>query len=300
MKVLNFGSLNYDYTYRVSHMVRPGETLASENLQTHCGGKGLNQSIALARAGVSVFHAGMAGEDGGRLLEVCRQERIRTDFIRNCEGKSGHAVIQVTPSGENCILLYGGANRKNSLEHIENVLRSFGEGDILLLQNEINLVDELIERAFRKKMKIVLNPSPFEEKLLDYGLERVDTFLINETEGRQMSGEKTPEKILERLRQTYPQSEIVLTLGEKGVCLGGREETVSVPAFCVKAVDTTAAGDTFTGYYLAGVLHGCGKKESLRRACAASALAVMKKGAADSIPRTPDVDLFLDKGCGGV
>lgn len=295
MKVLNFGSLNYDYTYQVSHMVSPGETLASENLQIHCGGKGLNQSIALARAGISVFHAGMAGEDGEQLLSVCRQEGIHTEFIKSCEGKNGHAVIQVAPSGENCIILYGGSNRKNSVEHIENVLRSFGEGDILLLQNEINLVDELIEKAYQKKMRIVLNPSPFEEKLLGYGLERVDTFLINETEGKQMSGEELPEKILERLQQMYPESKVVLTLGEKGVCLGEREETISVPAFHVKAVDTTAAGDTFTGYYLAGVLQGREKKEILRRACAASALAVMQKGAAASIPRMADVDSFLEK-----
>ncbi len=295
MKVLNFGSLNYDYTYQVSHMVRPGETLASKNLQIHCGGKGLNQSIALARAGMKVYHAGMVGEDGGQLLDTCRQEGIDTDFVLACEGKSGHAVIQVTPKGENCILLYGGANRKNSVEHIDKVLASFDEGDILLLQNEINLVNELIDRAFRKGMKIVLNPSPFEEELLGYRLDKVNTFLINETEGRQMSGGKTPEEILMRLHEKYPESEFVLTLGEKGVCLSFGKECLTVPAFCVEAVDTTAAGDTFTGFYLAGVLQGCGREEILRRACAASALAVMKKGAAASIPRMKDVELFLSE-----
>lgn len=295
MKILNFGSLNYDYTYQVSHMVEPGETLASENLQVHCGGKGLNQSIALARAGAEVFHAGMVGEDGDGLLEICRKEGIDSGYIKRCEGKNGHAVIQVTPSGENCILLYGGSNRKNSVEHIENVLDGFGQGDMLLLQNEINFVDELIGRAHRKKMRIVLNPSPFEEKLLGYGLERVDTFLINETEGKQMSGEDAPEKIMEKLHRIYPESEIVLTLGKKGVCLGGREQSVFVPAFSAKAVDTTAAGDTFTGYYLAGVLEGRGKEEALRYACAASALAVMKSGAAASIPRKEEVERFLEK-----
>lgn len=296
MKILNFGSLNYDYTYQVGHMVEPGETLASENLMVYCGGKGLNQSIALARAGVEVFHAGMVGEDGDGLLEICRKEGIHSGYIKRCGGKNGHAIIQVTPSGENCILLYGGSNRKNSVEHIENVLDGFGQGDMLLLQNEINLVDELIGRAHQKKMRIVLNPSPFEEKLLSCGLERVDTFLINETEGKQMSGEDTPEKILEKLHRLYPESEIVLTLGKRGVCLGGKEESVFVPAFSVKAADTTAAGDTFTGYYLAGVLKGRGRKEALRYACAASALAVMKKGAAASIPRKEEVEMFLKTG----
>ena len=152
-------------------------------------------------------------------------------------------------------------------------------------QNEINLVDVLIEKAFRKGMKIILNPSPFEEQLMGYELKKVHTFLINETEGKQMSGEENPEQMLWRIHQRYPDSEIVLTLGEKGVCHCNRDgKVISVPAFQVKAVDTTAAGDTFTGYYLAGVCKGNDRREALRTACGASALAVMKKGAAMSIP----------------
>lgn len=296
MKVLNYGSLNYDFTYQVSHMVRPGETLASQQLQTHCGGKGFNQSVALSRAGVKVYHAGMIGEDGQQFLDICKEEGIDTGFIRECPGKSGHAIIQVNPQGENCILLHGGTNQMNSAEQIEEVLEHFEEGDILLLQNEINLLEELIGKAYEKGMKIVLNPSPFEEKLLDYGLERVNTFLINETEGRQMSGKESPEDILKELRLKFPKSEMVLTLGEKGVCyMDASGETVSVSAYRVDAVDTTAAGDTFTGYYLAGLLQGRERKEILKRACAASALAVMKKGAAASIPRAEEVDAFMEE-----
>lgn len=276
-------------------MVMPGETLASKHLEVHCGGKGLNQSIALSRAGIRVYHAGMVGEDGQLLLDTCAQEGIDTRAVRRCPGKSGHAVIQVNPGGENCILLYGGANRENSKEQIEDVLHLFGEGDILLLQNEINLVDELIERAYEKKMKIVLNPSPFEDELLRCSLEKVSVFLINETEGMQMSKESVPERIIERLRRMYPESEIVLTLGEKGVLLSHGEESILAEAFPVDAVDTTAAGDTFTGYYLAGVLQKRERREILMRANAAAALAVMKKGAASSIPTAQEVDLFLKK-----
>ena len=111
MKVLNFGSLNYDYTYRVSHMVRPGETLASSGMHVFCGGKGLNQSIALAKAGVNVYHAGMIGEEGGVLLEACKEGGVNADYIRIVSEKSGHTIIQVDKDGQNCILLYGGANR---------------------------------------------------------------------------------------------------------------------------------------------------------------------------------------------
>lgn len=274
-------------------MVMKGETLSSKSLETCCGGKGLNQSISLARAGIKVCHAGMVGTDGQILLDTCKREGIDIKAIEVCNEKSGHAIIQVSPEGENCILLYGGANRKNSEAHILEALKDFEAGDILLLQNEINLVDVLIERASEKKMKIVLNPSPFEDSLLNCRLEEVGIFLINETEGMQMSGETSPEQILKCLHQRYPKSEIVLTLGEKGVigCYG--EELIHVPAFHVNAVDTTAAGDTFTGYYLAGILQGRGYEESLKRANAASALAVMKKGAADSIPKVWEVESFL-------
>ncbi len=293
MKILNYGSLNYDYTYQVSHMVRPGETLASVQMQTHLGGKGLNQSVALARAGVQVYHAGMVGEDGQQLLDVCAKEGIDTSLVGRRPGKSGHTVIQVDPQGENCILLYGGANRLNTEEQIEEVLSHFEAGDILLLQNEINLVDQLIKRGSQKGLRIVLNPSPFEDQLLRCNLEQVDTFLINETEGMQMSGENRPERILQVLRQKYPDSEFVLTLGREGVWLDTGKESIRESAFPVKAVDTTAAGDTFTGYYLAGLLSGIERREILRRACAASALAVMKKGAVGSIPRAQEVDCFL-------
>ena len=297
MKILNYGSLNYDYTYMVSHMVCPGETLASTQLQTHCGGKGLNQSIALARAGIKVYHAGMVGEDGQQLIDACGREGIDVGYIRRLEGKSGHAIIQVNPKGENCILLYGGANRKNSEEQINEVLDFFGEGDMLLLQNEINLIDVLIEKAFAKGMKIILNPSPFEDRLMGYGLWKVHTFLINETEGKQMSGEEDPGRMLKKIHRPYPDSEIVLTLGGEGVCYCGREgDVIKVPAFRVKAVDTTAAGDTFTGYYLAGVCKGTGREEALRTACGASALAVTKKGAAASIPAAEEVERFMEKG----
>lgn len=297
MKILNFGSLNYDYTYQVSHMVCLGETLASTQLKTHCGGKGLNQSIALARAGIKVYHAGMVGEDGQQLVDACSREGIDVGYIRRVEGKSGHAIIQVNPKGENCILLYGGANRKNSEEQINDVLERFEAGDMILLQNEINLVDVLIEKAFRKGMKIILNPSPFEEQLMGYELKKVHTFLINETEGKQMSGEEDPAQMLWQIHRSYPDSEIVLTLGEKGVCHCDREgNVVQVPAFCVEAVDTTAAGDTFTGYYLAGIGRGDDRQEVLRTACGASALAVMKKGAAMSIPTMEEVKYFLKKG----
>ena len=195
MKVLNFGSLNLDYVYSVDHMVAEGETLAAGGMNTFCGGKGLNQSIALAKAGVPVYHAGLIGEEGKSLLDACRENGVHTDFIREIPGKSGHTIIQVDKSGQNCILLYGGANRSMTREFIDEVLSHFEKGDYLLLQNEVNLVDYMVDQAYQKGMEIILNPSPFDRNLEACDLSKISLFLMNEIEGWQITGEKEPERI---------------------------------------------------------------------------------------------------------
>lgn len=295
MKVLNYGSLNYDYVYAVDHMVSEGETLSSLSMETHLGGKGLNQSIALAKAGATVYHGGMVGEDGDQLLEASRSFGVHTDFITRHPGRSGHAIIQVTPKGENGILLYQGANGKNSEEKIDQVLSAFGEEDILLLQNEINLLGSMIDKAYEKHMKIVLNPSPLNATLLKCDLKKVSLFILNEVEGEQLTGESEPEKILKRMEILYPASEVVLTLGKQGSIYAGKGKRCRGKSFSVPAVDTTAAGDTYTGYFLASVLQGKSIEESIRTASAASAIAVTRKGAVPSIPERKEVEAFLNK-----
>ena len=188
MRIINFGSLNLDYTYSVDHIVEPGETQDTKERKIFCGGKGLNQSIALARAGMDVHHAGMIGEDGEMLVNLCRQENIHTHYIWKVAGPSGHTIIQVDETGQNSILLYGGANRKFSKNYIDEVLADFGEDDIVLLQNEINLVDYVIEAAAKRKMRIVLNPSPYNTQIDSCDLSKVNLFLVNEIEGAQMTG----------------------------------------------------------------------------------------------------------------
>ena len=213
MKVLNFGSLNLDYTYQVESILIPGETQASKRRDIFCGGKGLNQSIALAKAGVPVYHAGMIGDEGGVLLDACRENGVNTDFIRKIDGPSGHTIIQVDRNGQNCILLYGGANRSMTREFVDQVLDSFEEGDMILLQNEINELDYIIDRAYEKGMMIVLNPSPYDSALDSCDLSKVSLFLVNEIEGYQITGEKEPDRILGRIREIYPGARVVLTLG---------------------------------------------------------------------------------------
>ena len=289
MKVLNFGSLNYDYVYNVDHAVTPGETLSSSNMETFLGGKGLNQSISLARAGVPVFHAGMVGEEGGQIREACAKSGVNAEFVRQIPGKSGHAIIQLDKNAQNCILLYGGSNRKITKEFVDEVLSHFEKGDVLLLQNEINELDYIIDRAYEKGMQIALNPSPFDSALDACDLKKVSIFLLNEIEGGQISGETDPEKILDVMMGKFPDSRVVLTLGSDGVIYRDKNQTCKQGIFKVKAVDTTAAGDTFTGYFIASILAEMPIEEALRMCARASSITVSRMGATDSIPTMDEV-----------
>ena len=289
MKVLNFGSLNLDYVYQVESILIPGETQASRNRQTFCGGKGLNQSIALAKAGIPVYHAGMIGDDGEMLLETCRENGVNTEFIRKIAGPCGHTVIQVDKDGQNCILLYGGANRSITREFVDEVLSAFDKGDIILLQNEINELDYIIDRAYEKGMMIILNPSPYDDKLKNCDMSKVSLFLVNEIEGYQITGEREPERILAAVKEKYPSAKIVLTLGGDGSVYKDETGIYHQGIFKVKAVDTTAAGDTFTGYFISSIIDGMPVKEGLEMAAKASAIAVSRPGATASIPMKREV-----------
>ena len=285
MRILTFGSLNYDYVYSVDHIVQPGETISSERMETFCGGKGLNQSISLSRAGAQVELAGMVGEDGDALLEVCKKNKIGCSNVQKLPGRSGHTIIQVNKNGQNCILLYGGSNQKNTKENVDAVLAQFEKGDMILLQNEINCLDYIIEKAYEKGMKIILNPSPMDDIILNGPMDKVSLFLMNEIEGEQITGESDPDKILEKMHQMYPNGEVLLTLGKLGVVYQDKNlNRYRHGIYKVKVVDTVAAGDTFTGFFISSILNGESIPEALRLASIASSLAVSVKGATNSIP----------------
>lgn len=289
MKVLNFGSLNLDYVYTVEHMVTAGETLASAGMNIFCGGKGLNQSLALAKAGVSVYHAGMIGEDGDMLLETCKEGGVNTEYVKKIPGKTGHAIIQVDKNGQNCILLYGGANRSITKEYVDEVLEKFEEKDILLLQNEINELKYIIDKAYEKGMTIILNPSPYDSALDVCDFSKISMFLMNEIEGGQMTGETETGKILAKLKESYPETKVVLTLGGDGSIYQHKDEQYCQGIYKVKVVDTTAAGDTFTGYFIASMIEGMPVQEGLAFAAKASSIAVSREGATASIPLRTEV-----------
>ena len=293
MKILNIGSMNIDYVYSVDHIILPGETESTGDMNIFLGGKGMNQSIALAKAGALVYHAGLIGSDGQMFLDACQEYGVNSELIKQIEGKTGHTIIQVDKHAQNSILLYGGANQQFTEEYIDEVISYFSEGDLLLLQNEVNLLPYIIDRAYEQGMKIVLNPSPFNEKLDACDLGKISLFLLNEVEGEQLTGEKESEAILNGLRARFPHAEIVLTLGKDGAIYCGNGVEFHQPIFEVQAVDTTAAGDTFTGYFLAGMVEGLDIPEIMRRCAKASSITVTRPGAVASIPFREEVEESL-------
>ena len=289
MRVLNIGSLNIDYVYNLDHIILPGETEAAGSRNIFLGGKGMNQSCALAKAGVEVYHGGMIGQDGTMFLDACKEYGVHDEFIKIVDGPSGHTVIQIDKNAQNSILLYGGANQKLTTEYIDEVLSHFGSDDILLLQNEVNLLPYIVDKAYEKGMQIALNPSPFNEKLDAVDMTKISIFLLNEVEGFQLTGEKETDAIIAKLRALFPHARIMLTLGKDGAVYVDDKQQVFQPIFKVKAVDTTAAGDTFTGYFLAGLADGLPMEKVLRMSAKASSIAVTREGAVPSIPYRAEV-----------
>ena len=297
MKVLCFGSLNIDYTYSVDHFVQKGETLSSTSLQVFTGGKGLNQSIALAKAGAEVYHAGAIGPDGRFLLTAMEQAGVDTRYVSVLEdARTGNAIIQRDRDGDNCILLYGGTNQMITEQQIDDVLAHFDRGDYLILQNEINNLPYLMRRAHEKGMVVALNPSPMNEKIPALPLDFVDLFLLNEVEARQIlsrSDDTAHEELAKALLERFPGAVIVLTLGGDGSLCIDKDGCLTQGAFRVEVADTTAAGDTFTGFLIGGLLSGKDRKTAMREASAAAAIACSRPGAAPSIPTPDEVQAFL-------
>ncbi|MBQ5422033.1 MAG: ribokinase [Clostridium sp.] len=298
MKVLCFGSLNIDYTYQVDHFVKKGETLSSDGLAVYTGGKGLNQSLALARAGADVTLAGAIGKDGLFLLDTLKEGGVDTSCVKVLEEeRTGNAIIQNDREGDNCILLYGGANQKITREMADEVLGRFSAGDFLLLQNEINELPYIMERAHAAGMHIVLNPSPMNAKILSLPLSCVDYFLLNEGEAAGILGVGAAdcgyEELLQGLKKQFPEARVVMTVGGDGSFYADKVSVRHQEAYRVKAQDTTAAGDTYTGYFIASLLAQKTPEEAMERASKASAICVTRKGAAPSIPTPEEVESWV-------
>ncbi|TJX14418.1 ribokinase [Tissierella creatinini] len=290
MKILNLGSLNIDKVYEVKDIVKPGETILASFYKEYIGGKGLNQSVAIAKAGAEVYHAGLVGNDGNILVEYLQECGVDTKHINSVDSVSGHAIIQIDNSGQNSIIVFGGTNQQINEHYIDNVLNDFGADDILLLQNEISMIPYAIHKAKEIGLKVAMNPSPITDYLLDYPLELVDIFILNEIEGQALTGKKEEEEIIKEMHARYPSAAIVLTLGDKGSVYSDGINEFRQKAYKVEVVDTTGAGDTFCGYYLASVSKGISIQKSMELASKASSIAIQTKGASNSIPDSAIVE----------
>lgn len=299
-RIVNFGSLCIDTVLAVSHFVAPGETLRAEGVQRLAGGKGLNQSLAAARAGAEVVHVGRVGGDGRDLLELLAGAGVDVSRVRVVADRpTGHAFVQVAPDGENAIVIVPGANRAMPETMVDEVVDLLDADDWLLLQNETDWVPQLIARAGATPARVALNLAPADAAARAWPLEAVDLFVLNETEAEALTGEQGIEAQIAALGARAPGARMVLTLGGAGAVLasgpeaGGPATPLRVPAFAVDVVDATGAGDAFTGCLLAGLVQGLAPAEALARANAAGALACTRPGAAPAMPAAAEIDALL-------
>ncbi|RDB43293.1 ribokinase [Halomonas sp. DQ26W] len=294
----NVGSINLDHVYRVPHLVHPGETLASGAYQVGLGGKGANQSLAMALAGGQVSHWGRLGRQDAWARDRLADAGVDVAHISLVDEPSGHAIIQVDDGGENAIILFHGANHGFAAAELDTLAASARPGEWLLAQNECNALPELFVRAREQGLNIAFNPAPMTEDVAELSLEACQLLFVNRVEAAGLVGlpeSSDAQTLLAGLRQRLPDTSTVLTLGGAGAWYQSGKEQCYQPALPVKPVDTTAAGDTFIGYFMAAHQEGSTVAGCLELAAHAAALCVQQLGAAESIPRRTDVDHALSQ-----
>ncbi|WP_416307277.1 ribokinase [Neptunicella sp. SCSIO 80796] len=293
MAVINLGSINIDHVYQVEHFVQPGETLASSDYQRVLGGKGANQSIALARAGIKVLHLGALNHADQDFKQQMIDYGVDCGRVALTDIASGHAIIQVIPSGENAIVLFGGANQQITQQAIQATVDNADSNDWFLTQNETAQVPQALQMARQAGLSVAYNPAPVTDVVKQVNPDWVDLLIVNQTEAQVISGCDDLQTQIDYFQSQWPNSQVLLTLGQSGAKMISKSSVLSVDAYDVQAVDTTAAGDTFIGFFLAAFCGGMEAGQAMQQACAAAAIAVTKAGAAQSIPALTDVQNFI-------
>ncbi len=278
--ILNFGSCNIDHVYTVEAFVSPGETLSSGTYQTFPGGKGFNQSVAIVQAGGDCSHVGRIGRDGEWLKGMLRSLGINTDFLTVSTEPTGHAIIQINQEGENAIITHGGANHTITQSEIDFALEGTKETDLVLIQNEIKNVGYIIERAKKKGLQVAFNAAPINKGVENYPLDALDLLFLNEIEAEQLSGATGTAEMIRALSKRFPETKLIITLGGDGSTYHYKNETHKQIAIDPgQIVDTTGAGDTFVGTFLAYFVQSGRPREALMEAAKASARCISRKGA---------------------
>jgi len=285
MTIYNLGSINRDLIYDVTHLPKPGETLAAKALTQTLGGKGLNQSVAANRAGADVVHIGAVGEDDASIFNSLQGLGIATNCIQRTDRPTGHAIINVDAEGENSIVLLQGANVAIDEDHVERALHNVGPNDILLLQNETNLQQFAACLAGNRGAQVVYSAAPFDSHSVRSILDQISLLVMNEVEAAQL------QKELGMSISQLPLKSVLITKGAAGSewIDNNSGHTHSSPPFPTDPIDTTGAGDTFLGYLAAAFASGETHQEAMRYASAAASLMVARRGTAEVIPTRLEV-----------
>lgn len=285
MAILNLGSINIDHVYQVPHLPQPGETLAALRYSTGLGGKGANHSIAIARAGGTVRHLGAVGPEGDWCVTAMERDGVDVTHVARIETPTGHAIINVDPSGENAIVIFDGANRQVTEPAIIAALDACQPGDWLLIQNETNATAFAVAKAKARGLRTACAAAPFDADMVARVLPHLDLLSMNEVEA---------DALQRAIRHDIDIPRLLITRGAKGATYRQNDREVTIPAVPVTPVDTTGAGDTFLGYFLAGIDSGQDTEFALHRAARASALQVTRPGAAAAIPTAAEVAAFAE------
>ena len=288
MTIFNLGSINLDYFYRLPHLVSAGETLAANDFNIALGGKGANQSVALAKAGADVFHIGAFGQKDAIYLQEMQNAGVNLDFVALLDMPSGHAIIMVDDkTGENQIILSPSANYNIEQKQIKKALQKANSSDWALAQNETCLVEPFLSLAEQQGLRICYSAAPFVAEQTAGLLPLTDLLIVNEGEAAALSD------YIEKDITTLGLPHLIITLGSKGARYRGEQGCFSVAPFKVTAIDTTGAGDTFLGFVLASLSDGQTMQQAMRYASAAAALQITRQGALPAIPSWAEVTSFL-------
>lgn len=302
-KALVIGSLNMDMTVKVEELPKLGETIFGNDFYESCGGKGANQAVAVSKLGMKTEMIGMVGKDsqGEKLIQNLNKYGIISNNVIKSDELTGRAIITVDKKGDNNIIVIPGSNFKITKEHIQDKQDVIASSDVVILQNEIP--SETVEFSLLKAKELgkitIFNPAPA-RKLSGEVFKNTDYLILNETEMEEIfeikfNDEEYTEKISSKKKE-YGIKNIILTLGDKGSILFSEDNNIKkYDVYKVKAVDTTAAGDSFIGAFTMKICEIGNPDEAIKYATAVSAIVVTRQGAQDSIPTREEIEKFIEE-----
>ena len=293
------GSLNMDLVVNVDTMPKPGQTIIGSNFKEVPGGKGANQAVAMARLNGNVSMIGKVGEDGfgQTLINSLKNDKVDTTYIQTSKGATGVALITVDKNAQNSIVVSPGANFEVKEDDIDNNIEAIKNSDIVVLQLEtpLNTIKYALNKAKELNKYTILNPAPA-VKLDDEIIKNVDLLTPNETELEIISGVSIEtEEDIQKAAQIMIEKgvkELIVTLGSKGSLYINKEKSMFKKAYKVEAVDTTAAGDSYTGALAVALSQDTNIEDAMDFASKVGALSVLKEGAQSSLPTLEDVKNF--------